>query len=203
MAVTPDDLDMAVSVVVSALRPAAGGDWSVPAGDLDWDCWHTAEHVGDALLSYAAQLAARPVTRYVRFQVSAEEDASGEEVLEFAEMSGRLLVAVLRAAEPGTRAYHPSGLADPGGFAAMGCVEILVHGQDIARGLGLSLEPDRDTCRAALARLYPDTPEGLAGTDSWEVLQWASGRSSLPGHPRLLQWGWHGAPLAETKSNQQ
>jgi hypothetical protein len=201
MAVTPDDLDMAVSDVVSALRPAAGQDWTVPSGDLDWDCWHTAEHIGDCLLSYAAQLAARTAARYVRFQVSAEEDASGEEVLEFAEMSGRLLVAVLRAARPADRAYHPSGLADPEGFAAMGCVEVLVHGQDIARGLGLALEPDRATCRAALARLFPDTPADLAGTDSWEVLQWAAGRSSLPGHPRRREWGWHGAPLAETKSS--
>jgi len=197
MAVTADGLDAAVSDVVAALRPAAGRDWSVRAGDLDWDCWHTAEHIGDALLSYAVQLAVRPAQRYVRFLATAEEDASGEEVVEFAEAGGRLLVAAVRAAVPGARAYHPSGLADPEGFAAMGCVEVLVHGQDIAQGLGLSFEPDRDTCRAALARLFPDTPADLAGTDSWGVLQWAAGRSSLPGHPRLQAWGWHGAPLGK------
>ena len=200
MTVTAGDLDAAVSGVVSVLRPATSRDWSVRAGDVDWDCWHTAEHIGDCLLSYAAQLAARPTGRYVRFLASADKDASAGEVLEFAEAGGRILVAAVRAAPAGARAYHPTGLADPEGFAAMGCVEMLLHGNDIARGLGLRIEPDRDTCRAVLTRLFPDTPEELAGTDPWEVLQWATGRSDLPGHPRPRDWRWHGAPLADTRA---
>ncbi|MGD0554067.1 MAG: hypothetical protein ABSA93_03710 [Streptosporangiaceae bacterium] len=195
MTVTADDLDAAISGVVSALRPGASRDWSVRAGDVDWDCWHTAEHIGDCLLSYAAQLAIRPTERYVRFLASADKDATAAEVLEFAEAGGRILVAAVRVAPAGTRAYHPTGLADPEGFAAMGCVEALLHGHDIAQGLGLPLEPDRDTCRALLTRLFPHLPEDLASTDSWEALQWATGRTDLPGHPRLGHWRWHGAPL--------
>jgi hypothetical protein len=45
--VTADDLDKALSSMVATLRPAVGRDWSVPAGTLEWDCWHTAEHIGD------------------------------------------------------------------------------------------------------------------------------------------------------------
>jgi hypothetical protein len=63
MTMTADDLEAAVSTMVTTLRPATGRDWAVPAGALEWDCWHTAEHLGDVLLSYAAQLVARPTTR--------------------------------------------------------------------------------------------------------------------------------------------
>lgn len=197
MSVTAGDLDAAISSVVSSLRPAASRDWSVRAGTLEWDCWHTAEHIGDCLLSYAAQLAVRPTARYVRFLASAEDGATPAEVLEFAEAGARILAAAVRSAPEHIRAYHPTGLADPEGFAAMGCVEALLHGHDIAQGVGVPLDPDRDTCRAVLTRLFPRTPDDLADTDPWDALQWATGRASLPGHPRLRHWSWHGAPLGE------
>ncbi|HMH91838.1 MAG TPA: maleylpyruvate isomerase N-terminal domain-containing protein [Streptosporangiaceae bacterium] len=195
MTVTADDLDAAVSAVGAALRPATDGDWSARAGSLEWDCWHTAEHIGDCLLSYVGQLAIQPDARYVRFLASAETDASPAEVLEFAEAGGRILAATVRAAPPQARAYHPTGMADPEGFAAMGCVEALVHGHDIAQGLGVRLDPPRGLCRAVLARLFPEAPADLASADPLEALKWATGRAGLPGHPQLRQWSWHGAPL--------
>jgi hypothetical protein len=195
MTVTADDLDGAVSAVVAALRPAADRDWSAQAGTLEWDCWHTAEHIGDCLLSYAGQLAVRPAARYVRFLASADADASPAEVLEFAEAGGRILAATVRTASPQTRAFHPTGMADPEGFAAMGCVEALVHGHDIARGLGVSLDPPRCVCAGVLARLFPEAAADLAGADPWAALQWAAGRAALPGHPQRQQWRWHGARL--------
>ena len=81
MVITADDLDAAITVVAAALQPATDRDWTVTAGSLDWDCWHTAEHVGDCLLSYAGQLAVQPATRYVRFQVHADAAATPAEVL--------------------------------------------------------------------------------------------------------------------------
>jgi Glycosyltransferase family 87 len=194
MTVTADDLDAAISSVVSTLRPAADRDWSARAGTLEWDCWHTAEHIGDCLLSYAAQLVAQPTTRYVRFMAGAEQDASPDEVLEFAETGARILAATLRTASPDVRAYHPTGMADPEGFAGMGCVEALLHGSDIADGLGLSLDPPPDVCGNVLVRMFPQAAADLAGTDPWAALQWATGRSELPGHPRLQQWRWRAAP---------
>ena len=100
MPVTADDLDAAVSTTLTTLRPATGRDWSVPAGALEWDCWHTAEHIGDCLLSYAGQLVAQPTTRFVRFEVTADKDASPAEVLEFAEAGGRILAATVRTCPP-------------------------------------------------------------------------------------------------------
>ena len=197
MPVTADDLDAAVSTTVTTLRPATGRDWSVPAGALEWDCWHTAEHIGDCLLSYAGQLVAQPTTRFVRFEVYADKDASPAEVLEFAEAGGRIPAATVRTSSPQVRGWHPTGMADPEGFAGMGCIEALVHGHDIAQGLGLALEPPRQVCTRVLARLFPHAAADLADLDPWMALLWATGRIALPGRPRVAHWRWHGAPPAE------
>jgi len=195
MTVTADDLDSALAAVTDALEPATGRDWSTRAGPLEWDCRDTAEHIGDCLMSYAAQLVARPATRYVRFLAKADTDATAAEMLEFALAGGGILAAAVRTTPAHVRAYHPTGMADPEGFAAMGCVEALVHGHDIAAGLGVDLDPPPQVCARVLARLFPQTPAELAGLDPWTVLRWATGRLDLPGHPRPEKWRWHGAPL--------
>src|SRR6201995_3832275 len=89
MTVTASDLDAAIGCIMSGLLPLTDRDWSVRAGTSGWDCWRTAEHIGDTLLSYAWQLAVQPTTRYVRAVATAEKDASPAEVLEFAVTGGR------------------------------------------------------------------------------------------------------------------
>jgi hypothetical protein len=196
--VTADDLDAALDCVATTLGPATGKDWTAFPGTGDWDCWHTAEHVGDCLLSYAAQLVVRPATRYVRFLAAADKEASAAEVLEFAVAGGRILAATVRTAAPQVRAYHPTGMADPEGFAGMGCVEVLVHGADVARGLGPLLDPPRDLCARVLARMFPQVSTDLAEVDPWRALLWATGRLDLPGHESRTQWRWQGAPFGES-----
>jgi hypothetical protein len=197
MTVTADDLDSALATVAAALAPATDRDWSARAGSLEWDCWHTAEHIGDVLLSYAAQLVARPATRYVRFLATVDKDATAAEALEFAVASGAVLGAAVRVAPAHVRAFHPTGMADPEGFAAMGCVEALVHGHDIAEGLGVPLTAPGDVCARVLTRLFPDLPAQPAEVDPWTALRWATGRADLPGLARPERWRWRGAPLAE------
>jgi hypothetical protein len=194
MTVTASDLDAAMSCVMSGLLPVTDRDWSVRAGTLEWDCWHTAEHIADCLLSYAWQLAVQPTTRYVRAIATAEKDASPAEVLEFAVTGERVLAAMVRTSPAHVRAFHPAGIADPEGFAALGCNEALLHGNDIALGFGRSLDPPRDVCRRVLARLYPQAPSELADADPWTSLLCAGGRTELPDHPQP-QWRSHPAPL--------
>src|SRR5215475_3797609 len=110
MPVTADDLDSVIGCVVSRLLPITDRDWSVRAGTLKWDCWHTAEHIGDCLLSYAGQIVAQPDGRYVQFLAKAEAGATGADLLEFAEAGGGILAATIRCAPPSVRAYHPSGM---------------------------------------------------------------------------------------------
>ena len=151
-----------------------------------------------ALLSYAWQLAVQPTGRYVRAVATAEKDASPAEVLEFAVTGGRVLASMVRTSRAHVRAYHPAGMADPEGFAGMGCHEALLHGNDIAQSFGLSLDPPRDVCRRVLARIFPQASAELSASDPWTALLWAGGRIDLPGHPQRPSWRPHPAPLTGT-----
>src|SRR5260370_31892300 len=113
MTVPADDLDSVISCVMSGLLPITDRDWSVPAGTLEWDCWHTAEHIGDSLLSYAWQLAVQPTSRYVRAVATAEKDASPAEVLEFAVTGGPGPAPVVPPTRPPPPPDHPPGEAAP------------------------------------------------------------------------------------------
>ncbi|AVT28800.1 hypothetical protein C6361_04025 [Plantactinospora sp. BC1] len=198
MTVSADDLELAVASVAGTLRPGTDRDWAVPAGGLDWDCWHTGEHLGDCLLSYAMQLGARPADRYVRFLATVDPAATPAQVLEFVEGSGQLLAAMVRTAPASVRAWHPYGMGDPAGFAGMGCVETLLHGDDIARGLGLTLTPPAEVCARVLARMFPQVAAELTGVvEPWLALRWATGRVELPDRPRVRRWRWHAEPLDE------
>jgi uncharacterized protein (TIGR03083 family) len=192
---TADDLDLAIDIMSAALRPAVDRDWTAPAGVMERDCWHVAEHIGDGLLSYAGQIVAQPTDRYLRFLAKADEDASPAEVLEFAEAGGRILAATVRSAAPHTRAYHPTGMGDPAGFAGMGCVETLIHGEDIAHGLGVALDPPRDLCERLLARMFPHAREDMAGLEPWTALRWYTGRLKVAGREPPARWVWRAEPL--------
>jgi hypothetical protein len=86
-------------------------------------------------------------------------------------------------------------MADGEGFIAIGCNEMLVHADDLARGFGLPWQPPSGLCQRILARLFPWAP---AGEGAWSTLRWANGRTALPSHPRLEpDWAWQSAPLSE------
>ncbi|HET6290438.1 MAG TPA: hypothetical protein VFG15_27285, partial [Amycolatopsis sp.] len=188
------DLDAALAGVVGGLRQASDRDWSAAPGTGELDAWHTAEHLGDCLISYAGLLIARPSTpRFVRFESVADRAATPAELLEFVTVGGGILGATLRTADPDVRAYHPSGRADLEGFAGMGCVEVLVHGEDMARGLDVTLDPPRDICSRVLTRMFPEVD--AADVDPWTALLWATARVDLPGRPSRTGWQWRGAPL--------
>jgi Mycothiol maleylpyruvate isomerase N-terminal domain len=207
--ITGQDVERAVDEMVHALTAVRDKDWHVPAGSLDWDCWETIEHVCDDLFSYAGQLGAKPLDRYVPFgtkerrpggpdeTIYADPDAGVDGLLLALRACGALLAAMVKTSPPDVRAHHGWGVSDPEGFAAMGVVEVLVHMHDIAKGLGIEWSPDADLCRRALARLFPEAP---ANADPWQTLLWATGRGELPGRERLSSWRWHSAPPARRGS---
>ncbi|MEU8686258.1 maleylpyruvate isomerase N-terminal domain-containing protein [Streptomyces sp. NPDC048611] len=200
-AVTADDLDRVVQLAVSVLRQAPAAAWDGRAGSLEWDCWETVEHLSDDLFAYAVQLGPRrpPLGGNVPFvwesrrnggpanAVHADRAAGPAGLLQVLEASGALLVAMVRTTPPKVRAHHVFGVSDPGGFAAMGAVETLVHTHDLAEGLGLDWNPPADVCAGVLARLFPDVPDSA---DPWRTLLWATGRTELPDRPRRTTWRW-------------
>lgn len=177
------DVEQAVAEMVRVLTPYESRDWHRPAGSLDWSCWTTAAHVAHDLLAYAGQVAARPGSAYLPFDLVIRSDASPHDVLQVVVASGRLLSGALAAAGPDARAWH-WGATDPGGFAALGVNEVLLHTHDITQGLGIGWLPPEPLCAALLARLFPAAPEG----DPVQVLLWATGRAELVGRPRVTSW---------------
>lgn len=98
---------------------------------------------------------------------------------------------MLAGAEPGLAVWHPHGSSDMPGVAGMGVVETLVHTWEITSAPGVSFAPDPDVCRRTLARLFPDVQ---IAAEPWHALLWATGRITLPGHPRRGAWRWSTHP---------
>src|SRR5215204_122146 len=119
----PDDLLTAARVCRETLSPALDRDWSGAAGDLEWDCRRTLDHIVDTLLLYAAYLASRGTER-ISPPRNGDPTASPAQLLTTVGAAAAVLAEVARAAPPDTRAFHPAGMADVSGWVAMGCEEI-------------------------------------------------------------------------------
>jgi hypothetical protein len=184
--VDADDLARAVAVSADALDACSDGDWSQPAGALSWDCWHTAAHLADVLVSYAAQLAARARDGWVGFATEPDPGAPPPVLAEVVDAAGNLLVAEVRCTPRDTRAYHALGTIGPEAFAAMGAAELLLHADDIAAGVGVDFTPPEELCAPVLERLFPDVD--ATGVGAWASLRWVMGRADLPGRPTPDAW---------------
>ena len=169
-------------------------DWSTQAGELEWSCRQTLEHIPYTNLFYSSQLALTSDERLPRAR-GGEDQLTVTELVLSVEVNAAILEHVIRAAPDSARSFHPAGMADRSGFAAMGCDEILIHTADIAAGFGIDFKPPEDLCGRVLARLFPWV---TADVGHWEALQWANGRIPLAGlGPQDTNWLWHCAPLDE------
>jgi uncharacterized protein (TIGR03083 family) len=168
-------------------------DWTRPVPGLEWTVVETVAHIGEGLLWYATDFAAGPRELSTMELRVRPETAPADLVATLGSFS-TVLARVIDAAAPGARGWHPYGLADASGFAAMACDELLVHTGDAARGLGLAFTPPAELSRATLQRLFPWAP---GDADPWRALLWANGRVDLPGRERQTGWRWHCAPPAE------
>ena len=188
-----DDVLAAVEVVAEMLsKLPEDAAWGNSAGQLEWTCRDTLAHMVDCLNWYAANLARRS-TGDVEIPEVAETMAPPQ-LVDALRSGGAVLAAAVAAAGVDDRAWHPFGIADRSGFAAMGCDEVLVHGFDLAAGLGKRYEPPSELAERVVRRLFPWSPEG---EDAWATLLWANGRVALGDRRPETQWLWQCAPLAE------
>ncbi|MCW3844455.1 hypothetical protein ONA70_30650 [Micromonospora yasonensis] len=185
---TGADVRAAAAEMTPVLRGTTDRDWTVRAGDLEWSCWTTAAHVAHDLLAYAGQVTGRPDGGYLPFDLRVRPDAGPADLLTVATSAAGVLAAVVDTADPDSRAWH-WGPCDPGGFAAMGVAEILLHTHDLTRGLGLDWAPPEPLCAGVLRRLFPDAPDG----EPVPVLLWMTGRAPLGDRPRRTAWTWRAA----------
>ncbi|WKX72553.1 hypothetical protein [Streptomyces sp. XD-27] len=178
----------------AVLERGAAAAWSRPAGagDLDWSCRTTLDHMALGVVGYAGLLIARPTDRYIALFASLDEHAPIPACLEGIRIAATVLASAVREAAPDVRAWHPWGHSDGPGFAAMGVVELTMHTYDIARTLGLGWTPPDELVAPALHRLFPEAPSAAVRHGAAQALLWCTGRTALPGLPRRTAWQWHG-----------
>jgi hypothetical protein len=212
--VTADDVDTTVAAASDLFATVTDEQlWHSPARDLDWTCWETVDHVSDDLFAYACQLSGTPLAtdRYLPFGAQprrpggprlttyTEPSAGLAGLLGNLDACGALLSAMVRTAPPQVRGYHPGGVSDAEGFAAMGVLEVVIHARDIAVALDLEWVPPDALAGRVLDRLFPnlgdDLPEPAPEVDRWHTLLWAAGRVALPGVARREGWRWYSEPL--------
>jgi uncharacterized protein (TIGR03083 family) len=176
-----------------SLGGSAGARWSSAIPEMEWSVDQAVAHIAFALLWYAMDLSAGTSELSV-LDTTVKPGAAPADLVRAVRSYSHVLTSVIEAAPPDARGWHPAGIADASGFAAMGCDEMLVHTYDAARGLGVQFDPTPELADRTLRRLFPWAPRDV---EPWDGLKWANGRVELPGLDRLTSWRWHCAPLSE------
>jgi uncharacterized protein (TIGR03083 family) len=174
------------------LGPAAGQDWTRPIPEMDWTVAEAVGHIAEGTLWYASDVAAGE-RQLETMELRVRPGTANADLIRTVGVVATVLARVIDASPASARGWHPMGQADPSGFAAMACDELLVHTDDAARGLGLPFTPPDELVRATLARLFPWAPT----TDPWPALLWCNGRVAQPPHPPHPPRARHSPPLAE------
>jgi uncharacterized protein (TIGR03083 family) len=188
-----DDVRSAASEADHFLRPLTGWDWSREIPGLAFTVASVVAHAAGGPLWYAVDLVNGPADD-AAFDLRVKPDAGPAALLASLRTAATLCAIAVDQLPSTARGYHPAGSADPSGFAAMACDEILVHTYDAGTGLGEKFMPDQELASLVLARLFPwRQPD----PDPWSALLSANGRIDLPGRSRTPNWRWHCAPLAE------
>ncbi|MBB5805368.1 hypothetical protein F4560_005136 [Saccharothrix ecbatanensis] len=173
------------------LEGAVDRDWTAVVPGMDWTVAKTIAHACDCLLWYATDITAGSV-ELSTWEAAVRPDSSPAELVRTLRAFASVLAAVVEATPEDALGWHPWGLADPAGFAGMGCDEMLVHTHDAARGLGLEFAMPPEFARKVLTRMFPEAP---TDRDPVRTLLWANGRIPLDDLPKRTGWRWHCAPL--------
>jgi hypothetical protein len=193
---TPEHVLEASAWLVGIARRVPPGRWEAEAEGSTWSARRTVDHCVDTLLLYSTLVASRATGR-LRPPRNGDPEASPSQLVDVLGASAAVLAEVLRCLPAGTRAFHPSGLADRSGWAGMACTELLVHGSDLARATAVPLEAPVELAAVTVRRVLPWAAADGEG-DGWQQLLWATGRAPLGQRPaEAADWWWQSAPLDE------
>ncbi|MGW6932035.1 hypothetical protein ACWGE0_18420 [Lentzea sp. NPDC054927] len=163
------------------------------AHGLEWSCRTTLDHVVEGLLGYTALLATQAESRWTSLLGTLRPGLPIEHCLEGVVTTATLLSRTVALTATDVRAWHPWGVSDAAGFAAMGVTELTMHTHDIMRAHDVEWRPKPEPCALVVERLFPDAPQH---SDPVALLLWCTGRGELPGVPPREQWQWHGSVAA-------
>src|SRR5437868_10019792 len=102
----PDDLLEAAAVGCGALAPALDADWSVPAGDLEWSCHRTLQHMAEAPIFHGTHLACRAQARRPSLRAG-DVHPPVADLLQLVPANATILAEIVRAAPADARGWHP------------------------------------------------------------------------------------------------
>lgn len=205
----PDSLDVR-SVIDDLMRHVStlpDDSWDEFAHNLTWTRRETIGHLCDDLVFYAMQIAGNqpPQTSYVEFieppawreggpqsVLYPDPDAGTPGVVSCLDAAGGVLSAVVATVPASRRGFHPDGISDASGFAAMGIAEAVLHGYDILATRADSGEvntggyaPDGAVVARVLDRIFPDVTRTA---DPWNDLLRATGRHA---ESTTTDWRWN------------
>jgi hypothetical protein len=198
MPVTAGDLRRVVDGVLERFAVLPDDVWDGPALELAWTCRETAGHMADDLGGYAMQLSGsrppqeddvellEPPPRRAggpRILFNPDPAAGTGGILRCLDATAGLLCSVVATAD-GKRGYHPMGISDAAGFAAMGIVETAVHGYDILAAQQIPYAADAPVCARVVDRLFP---HAVRSADPWQDLLRSCGRTP---ETRGAPWRW-------------
>ncbi len=177
---TSDEFAGLADFAIGALTKFVDADWTSRAGELEWSCWRTVDHMVDCLFSYALQIGARAQAGYLPFEeLHAKPDASSLDLVTGLRSVITLLVAIVR--DSPTTATASDGVLELGlsDWCARAAYELVLHTHDVVCGLGGTLDPPLDLCRVILesdALWMLDREQARRGSDPWAALLLGSGR---------------------------
>jgi hypothetical protein len=186
----PAILRATVSELGWLFGPLSREAWDSEAAHVGWNCHDTIGHITSDLIRFAGQVAAAPRDHYVPFSFDLSRARGSDQLIEVMTMAGALLAGAVEVAPPDTVGWHPHGMFDARGFAAMGCAEALVHAHDVADGLGVPWQASDELCDPVIDVLFPQAlprPPEVSGHD---LLLWATGRLVPPGLPVVTNWDY-------------
>jgi uncharacterized protein (TIGR03083 family) len=169
---SPDDLKALSEVVVAAWQQGTERDWSVPAGTLGWSCRTTAEHVIDAALMPALNLASQRLNAYAPFDVLRfAPEPTAADLVDCLRATTTAAWAIIYTAAPEARAViRRRPVVEVGkrdDFSARCALELALHAHDVCSGLGIPFDPPAELC----ARLREHTRHWPIIYGKWSELR--------------------------------
>ncbi|MGD9956755.1 MAG: maleylpyruvate isomerase N-terminal domain-containing protein [Candidatus Nanopelagicales bacterium] len=172
----------AASVAGLVARAPESTDWTAIVPGMEWSLERVVEHVADSFVWYGGQLLRGRLEGWPPWSVKLDGDITPDSLGDLLIATSRVLAGVVRSAPADALGFHPYGIAGPRDSAAMGCVEVLVHGEDLRRGLDATWTPPREPVVAVLGHLFSVSD---AGADPWGTLLDRCGRTGDD------DWRWY------------
>jgi hypothetical protein len=121
---------------------------------------------------YTLYLASR-CEHYIAMAVTPWREATHEEIIDSVVPVATGLANVAAITPPDVRAFHVTGPSSATDYVGRGCLELLVHTDDVLRGFGVSFAPPVDLCQRVLAQQFPDH---FGSDNPWHGLLTSMGR---------------------------